>query len=347
LWKGGLVSKAAAARKLATASAFGGVGLSAVGAGLLGVLKVEATIARKVIGPMLIDAPDASSTYGRALLGTPIRLSLLGDSAAVGYGLEEPDQTPGAIMAAGLAELTGRPVRLVVDAVVGAESRHLDQQIDRALVVEPDIAVIIIGANDVTHTRPPKESIRSLSAAVRRLMDAGCEVVVGTCPDLGTVRPIAPPLKQLARVWSRRLAAAQTIAVIESGGRTVSLGTLLGPEFDASPTEFFGPDKFHPSGQGYASLAAAMLPSLAAALGVGPEAEEAPESFRGEGVMPVSYAAAEASRESGTEVAPTEMAGRDRGPRGLWVALRHRRRRPLPDVERLEREAAEAAPAAS
>jgi lysophospholipase L1-like esterase len=336
------VSKAAAARKLAAASAFGGVGLSALGAGVYGVLWVEATIARKVIGPMLTETPDASGTYGHTLRGSPIRFALLGDSAGVGYGLDDPDHTPGAIMAAGLADLAGRPVRLVVDAVVGAESRHLDEQIDRALANQPEIAVIFVGANDVTHTRTPKESIRTLSAAVRRLRDAGCEVVVGTCPDLGTIRPIAQPLKQVARMWSRRLAAAQTIAVIESGGRTVSLGTLLGPEFDASPTEYFGPDKFHPSGQGYASLAAAMLPSIAAALGIGLEAEAAPETFRGEGVLPVSDAAAEASRESGTEVAPTEIAGRDRGPRGLWVALRHRRRRPLPDVERLE-EAAEAA----
>ena len=37
----------------------------------------------------------------------------------------------------------------------------------------------------------------------------------------------------LARKWSRDLAAAQTVAVVEAGGRTVSLGDLLGPEFAA------------------------------------------------------------------------------------------------------------------
>ena len=63
---------------------------------------------------------------------------------------------------------------------------------------------------------------------MRRLRDAGAEVVVGTCPDLGTIEPIAPPLRQVARLWSRRLAAAQTIATVEAGGRTVSLGSVLG-----------------------------------------------------------------------------------------------------------------------
>ena len=55
--------------------------------------------------------------------------------------------------------------------------------------------------------------------------------MVGTCPDLGTIRPIAQPLRAYARRLSRELAAAQTIAVVAAGGRTVSLGDLLGPEF--------------------------------------------------------------------------------------------------------------------
>ncbi len=97
--------------------------------------------------------------------------------------------------------------------------------------------------------------MQHLSEGVRRLREAGVEVVVGTCPDLGTVKPIAPPLKQVARAWSRRLAAAQTIAVIKEGGRTVSLGSILGPEFDAAPALLFGPDQFHPSAEGYCALA--------------------------------------------------------------------------------------------
>ena len=108
--------------------------------------------------------------------------------------------------------------------MVGARSPDLTTQIDRALPIEPDVAVILIGANDVTHKTLPAESVQHLSEGVRRLREAGVEVVVGTCPDLGTIKPIAPPLKQVARAWSRRLAAAQTIAVIGEGGRTVSLG---------------------------------------------------------------------------------------------------------------------------
>jgi lysophospholipase L1-like esterase len=123
----------------------------------------------------------------------------------------------------------------------------------------------MIGANDITHRMPITESVAHLSDAVARLREAGCEVVVGTCPDLGTIRPIQPPLRWLVRRWSRRLAMAQARAVYGAGGRSVPIGALLGPEFDAR-SELFGPDRFHPSAEGYATAAAAVLPALAAAV---------------------------------------------------------------------------------
>ena len=189
----------------------------------------------------------------------------------------------------------------------------------------PDLCVIMIGANDVTHRVPPARSVRHLAEAVERLRAAGCQVVVGTCPDLGTVEPVAQPLRWIARRLSRQLAAAQTIAVVERGGRTVSLGDLLGPEFAANPGELFGPDRYHPSAEGYATAAMAILPTLCAALGLWPEGER-PERARREGVLPVARAAAEAAGESGTEVA---AAG---GARTPWALLKHRRRRRLPAV---------------
>ncbi len=158
-------------------------------------------------------------------------------------------------------------------------------------------------------------------------------MVVGTCPDLGTVQPIPPPLKQVARAWSRRLAAAQTIAVVEEGGRTVSLGSVLGPEFAAAPALLFGPDQFHPSAEGYRALAGVVLPSALAAIGLVPAEETLPAALRGEGVLPITKAAIEAVKRPGTELDGTEVAGTRTGVRGLWVELRHRRRRPQGEVE--------------
>jgi hypothetical protein len=241
------------------------------------------------------------------------------------------------LLAAALAELAERPVRLVRLAVVGAESWELEEQVDKALVEHPDVALIMIGANDVTSRNRPSVSVRHLGDAVRRLTETGTEVVVGTCPDLGTIRPIGQPLRLMARRWSRQMAAAQTIAVVEAGGRTVSLGSVLGPTF-AKDSGLFSVDEFHPSGAGYAAAAAVLLPSIADALGVWPAAaDRGLRNLRRDTVRPVARAAARAAGRTGTEVQATEVRGSDTGPRGPWARLRRRRPPDLPTPDQAER----------
>jgi lysophospholipase L1-like esterase len=234
------------------------------------------------------------------------------------------------LLAAGLAEVAHRPVALTTIARVGAQSTDLATQVDKALLVAPDVALVIIGGNDITHKVRVVDSVRLLDEAVRRLRGAACAVVVGTCPDLGTIRPIRPPLRWLARRASRQLAAAQTVAVVEAGGRTVSLGSILGPEFDAAPADLFSEDQFHPSAAGYAHAAAAVLPSLVGAMGLWYADEDQPQVQRTSSVLPVSIAAVAAADHAGTEVAAATVAGHSRGPRGRWALLRQQRRRPLP-----------------
>jgi hypothetical protein len=225
--------------------------------------------------------------------------------------------------------------------VSGAVSRDLHDQVDKALAEQPDIAVIMVGVNDVTTRTRPAVSVRHLGEAVSRLVEAGCEVVVGTCPDLGTIRPIGVPLRLLARRWSRDMAAAQTVAVVAAGGRTVSLGSLLGPSF-ASDRSLFSPDEFHPSAAGYAAASAVMLRSVADALGVWPDtAGRGLRTLRRDTVRPVAQAAARAASRPGTEVRATEVRGSDTGPRGPWALLRRRHPSQLPTPEQAE-EAAEA-----
>ena len=322
------MSRASRARRIAAAAAYGGTGVTMVGAAGLAVLTAEAQLARRWIGSPLGAALPVDGVYG-AGAGPVLDLAVLGDSSAAGLGADRPEQTPGAVLATGLAAVSGRPVRLTSVAVVGADSAALAEQVDALLdrVAAPHVAVVMVGANDVTHRVRPQVAVRALEAAVRRLRATGCEVVVGTCPDLGTLEPVAQPLRYLARRWSRQLAAAQTIAVVEAGARSVSLGDLLGPEFAASPGDMFSADRFHPSAAGYARAAAAVLPSVCASLGYWPDGghERRPDVRQGEGVVPVAQAAVAAADEAGTEVAATRVAGSERGPRGRWAVLLRRR----------------------
>ena len=331
------MGRARRARKIAATAAYGG-GIGAAGIGVLGllgfgVLRVEARLARRIVGNHFDGAPDDDALYG-AGLGQPVQLLVLGDSTAAGVGADTKWQTVGAIIANGVSALSGRPVRLTNVAVSGAESSDLDVQLVSALdeVANPDVAVILIGANDVTHRIDKSIAVGHLEQTVRALRVANCEVVVGTCPDLGTIEPVAQPLRLLARRSSRDLAAAQTIAVVEAGGRTVSLGDLLGPHFTGPKREMFSHDGFHPSPAGYARVASVLLPSVCDALGLWPDSiDSGPDARRGEGVGPVAVAAGQAVLEPGTEVSATAVEGQPRGPRGRWAVLLHRRHRPVPD----------------
>lgn len=325
------------ARRIATAAAYGGGGLGLLGVGLVGLLVTESRLAVRAVGALDGDPPRADGVYGDGFTDPevggsgpepPIVLAFLGDSTAAGLGVRRGQETPGALLAAGLAAVAERRVRLFNVAKSGARSADLARQVELAVAHRPDLAVIMIGANDVTRHAPAAQCVRQLGEAVRELRAAGCEVVVGTCPDLGTIKPVRPPLRWVARRLSRQLAAAQTIAVVGNGGRTVSLGSLLGPEFAARP-EMFASDRYHPSAQGYATAAMALLPSLCAVLDLWPQdaGPEAAAQQAQEGVvLPVAVAAATAAGRSGTEVAAADPeAGVWR-----WAQLRHRLRLGLP-----------------
>ena len=328
------MSRASRARQIAMGAAYGGGGATLLGASAVGLLLAQAKLARRAIGQPTTEPPHASGRYGgQDSDGSPVRLVLLGDSSAAGLGVHRSEETPAVVIARGLAEASVRPVDVTTVALSGAESRDLDRQVSLVLDRSPHVAVIMIGANDVTHRVPQRESVSALATACRRLRDAGCEVVVGTCPDLGTVEPIQHPLRWVARRWSRQLAAAQTIAVVEAGGRSVSLGDILGPEFAAKPSEMFGPDRFHPSAAGYAAAASVLLPAVCAAAGLPEPAVHQPTGASEESVLPVAQAAVEAVDTAGTEVealtVPRQMAVRapthDRASRGRWALLRRRR----------------------
>ncbi len=99
--------------------------------------------------------------------------------------------------------------------------------------------------------------------------------------------------------------------MVGAGGRTVSLGNLLGPMFEADPARMFGSDRFHPSAEGYARAAAVMMPTVMASLGE----DNRPALPVAEGVRTLPEAADEAVRAPGTEVSPVKAGGR-------WAQLR-------------------------
>ncbi len=246
------------------------------------LLHRQAAQARRAIGkPLGEDAPAADRHWKRKY-GAPVDLLLLGDSVAAGLGAEKPKHTLGGRLARGIAVNAERSVRLRTAAVVGSESSMLAAQLaSLPPAYRPDVAVVVVGGNDVTHRVPVAESVRHLAEAIDHLRARGAEVVVGTCPDLGALRPVPQPLRALGSRASRQLADAQRAVALERGARVVSLAHVVGPFFITNPDEMFSLDRFHPSAHGYKRTAKAMLPSVLAALGV---VEEVPFGHHAPGV---------------------------------------------------------------
>lgn len=256
----------------ATAGVVGAVG--AVGAatslGVKHLLMRQADLARAVIGKPLGEiAPDADKTYKKSYGGKPIQLLMLGDSIAAGLGAEEPNGTPGARLAKKLGKTAKRPVRLTTGAVVGSETSRVMEQLERLPeTYHADVAVLVVGGNDVIHRVPISESAKQLAEIIATLREQGVPVVVGTCPDIGALRAVPQPLRALGSRVSRQLGAAQSQAALEAGAYVVNLSKVVRPFFITNPDEMFSLDRFHPSTLGYRRTAEAMLPSVLAALGI-------------------------------------------------------------------------------
>jgi lysophospholipase L1-like esterase len=262
---------------LATAGALASTGTAYLGARNL--LVGQAAHTRTVIPKSWEIPPRADGVYTRG--GGPVQrwhrgipvdmhLMIFGDSTATGYGCMRAEEVPGVLIARGLAERTGKAVRLSTKAIVGATSKGVAGQVDAMFVAgpPPDLAVMMLGANDVTALNGISQSAQRLALSVRKLRSQGAVVIVGTCPDLGLIGAIPQPLRSLAHARTSRLARAQAASVRAAGGVPVPLAQALGPQFRAAPELMFSADGFHPSAAAYALVADALLVALVDVLGM-------------------------------------------------------------------------------
>lgn len=195
----------------------------------------------------------------------PLRLALLGDSIAWGQGAARPEDRLAERLRRGLAE-SGVPAETVVHAVPGARSEHLGEQVARALGDPPDVAVVVVGANDLTHRTPATAAAASLASALRSLRAGGVQVVLAPAPDLSAVPHVPPALRAAVRIASEQLRARQVDVARSLGVHVADDDGATSRSFSADPA-LFSADRFHPSGAGYAVIAAAVLPHVLTAAG--------------------------------------------------------------------------------
>jgi lysophospholipase L1-like esterase len=193
----------------------------------------------------------------------PLRFAVLGDSIAYGQGAARPADRLGPRLAAGLTD-GGFDVDLHVLAVPRSVSADLAEQVRRAAVLEPDLAVVVIGANDLARFVPADAAARALAAAVAGLQDTGAEVVVVPAPDMSVVPFVPPAFRSVVQAACGQLQRRQEAVARAAGVPFADVGPQVGAAFAADPG-LFSADRFHPSSAGYALIAEALAPTVLAA----------------------------------------------------------------------------------
>ncbi|MDX6327479.1 MAG: hypothetical protein QOK15_3833 [Nocardioidaceae bacterium] len=201
-----------------------------------------------------------------------MRLALLGDSIAHGVGASHESDSLAPRLAAGLATHS-LGVETRVFAVPGARSRDLPGQVRRALTWHPDVAVVVIGANDLAHRVPTDGAAQDLRAAVSALREQDIEVVVAPAPDLSVVPDVPVAMRPVVRAASEALRRQQVRAVLEEGGRVADSAAETSVAFGRDGS-LFSADRFHPSSAGYAVICRALLPVVLEAVQARRDADE-------------------------------------------------------------------------
>ena len=191
---------------------------------------------------------------------TPLRFVVLGDSIAYGTGARHVEDTLGRLVSAALTA-EGFDVDLHVAAVPGAQSAQLPTQVRRVEPLGADLALIVIGANDLARFVPPDAAAAELGSAVSVLRAGGTDVVVVPAPDMSSVPFVPPAFRAAVQAACSVLQQHQARVVEAAGGRVADIGDVVGRAFAADPGMFSG-DRFHPSTAGYARIAAALIPHV-------------------------------------------------------------------------------------
>jgi lysophospholipase L1-like esterase len=188
----------------------------------------------------------------------PLRLAVLGDSIGYGTGARRAGDTLGARVSRALIS-DGFDVDLHVLAVPGALSAGLAAQAQRAAGLQPDLALVVIGANDLARFVPPARAAAALGDAVRLLRSAGTDVVVVPAPDMSSIPFVPPAFRSAVRAACAQLQRGQAAAAEAAGCTVATVATEVHDAFAGDP-DMFAADRFHPSSAGYARIAAALVP---------------------------------------------------------------------------------------
>lgn len=193
--------------------------------------------------------------------GPPLTFAVLGDSTAVSQG---GAYTEGYAVAVAKHLAAHHQVTWSNVAVPGARAHDVaTEQLGQVAPYRPDVVVMAVGANDVTHLTKLATARTALQQTIAGLRRANPEVkiILTGSPDMGSVPRFPQPVRWLAgkrtEQFNRmviRLAQDEHVTFAPIAART-------GPAFRHNP-RLFAVDKFHPNTAGYQLWAPVIIEAI-------------------------------------------------------------------------------------
>ena len=181
---------------------------------------------------------------------SPTRFVALGDSQTEGLHDYYDDGTPRGWADRFAEQLAQRQpdLRYANLAVRGKRTKQvLEDQLEAALALSPDLATVVSGVNDVVRPGTDIDDVAcDLETMYRELRSAGCFVMGCTfpLPTVGLTARFASPLQQL-NAAIRRAAARQEVLIVEIESIP-----------SAADLRLWNPDRIHLNPEGHRLLAA-------------------------------------------------------------------------------------------
>lgn len=113
---------------------------------------------------------------GDRAMAEPVKLVVLGDSLAAGYGLKEGDAFPAKLQTALRAK--GIDVTVVNAGVSGDTAKQGLERLDWAVEPDTDAVIVELGANDALRGIDPNETRASLEKIISRLRSRKIPIMI-------------------------------------------------------------------------------------------------------------------------------------------------------------------------
>jgi lysophospholipase L1-like esterase len=171
---------------------------------LLSPLLVAQALSTRARLPRLPEAEGARE--GVSGKGPLLRLLVLGDSSAAGVGVANQTQALVGHLVPALARLAAARVRWRLLARSGINSARCLQMLEAEAPDSADVAVVVLGVNDVIDQVPSQRALRSRESIANRLRNAHgvAHVVFAPLPPVSRFPGLPQPLRWVAGADARR-----------------------------------------------------------------------------------------------------------------------------------------------